>query len=56
MIPTPGTRRIRNLDVNLRSLDVHLTKAHLAEIDAVFPANAATGLRYPALMMGFVGR
>ncbi len=56
IIPIPGTRRIRNLDENLRSLDVRLTKEDLAEIDAVFPANAAAGLRYPALMMGFVGR
>ncbi|HET7536413.1 MAG TPA: aldo/keto reductase [Candidatus Didemnitutus sp.] len=56
IIPIPGTRRIRNLDENLGALDIRLSQADFAEIEAVFPASAVAGLRYPALMMGFVGR
>jgi aryl-alcohol dehydrogenase-like predicted oxidoreductase len=56
IIPIPGTRRIRNLDDNLGALDVRLSADDLAEIEAVFPPNAAAGLRYPAQMMSFVGR
>jgi aryl-alcohol dehydrogenase-like predicted oxidoreductase len=55
IVPIPGTRRIRNLDDNLGGLDVTLTKADLAEIDAAFPPDAATGARYPDRMMKLVG-
>jgi aryl-alcohol dehydrogenase-like predicted oxidoreductase len=56
LVPIPGTRRIRNLDDNLGSLDVRLTAAELAEIDAAFPPDAAAGARYPDKMMKLVGR
>jgi aryl-alcohol dehydrogenase-like predicted oxidoreductase len=56
IVPIPGTRRIHNLDDNLRSLDVALTKSDLAEIDTAFPSDAAAGARYPDAMMKLVGR
>jgi aryl-alcohol dehydrogenase-like predicted oxidoreductase len=53
-VPIPGTRRIRNLDENLGALDVNLSSAELAEIDAVFPASAVAGARYAEAMMRMV--
>ena len=54
MVPIPGTRRARNLDENLGALEVGLSSAELAEIDAVFPAAAIAGARYPEAMMRMV--
>jgi aryl-alcohol dehydrogenase-like predicted oxidoreductase len=56
IVPIPGTRRIRNLDENLGALDVTLSPAELAEINAIFPADAVAGARYPAVMMALVDR
>jgi aryl-alcohol dehydrogenase-like predicted oxidoreductase len=55
IVPIPGTRRSRNLDENLGSLAVTLTREDLAEIDAAFPPDAAAGARYPDRMMKLVG-
>jgi aryl-alcohol dehydrogenase-like predicted oxidoreductase len=52
LVPIPGTKRVKYLEENVRALDVRLTPEHLAEIDAIFPAGAAAGLRYPAAAMG----
>jgi aryl-alcohol dehydrogenase-like predicted oxidoreductase len=54
LVPIPGTRRIRNLDENLGALEVGLSSAELAEIDAVFPASAVAGPRYAEAMMRMV--
>jgi aryl-alcohol dehydrogenase-like predicted oxidoreductase len=51
VVPIPGTRRARNLDDNLGALDVKLSAAELAEIDAVFPPNVSSGARYVEPMM-----
>lgn len=56
IIPIPGTKRRRYLDENLDATTVSLTPGDLAQLEAVFPANAAAGLRYPAAMMSAVGR
>lgn len=56
IVPIPGTKRRSYLDENLGALDVVLTPADLAQIEAIFPRNAATGLRYPVAMMGALGR
>jgi aryl-alcohol dehydrogenase-like predicted oxidoreductase len=56
IIPIPGTRRIRNLDENLGSLDVALTAADLAAIEAAFPTDSVAGERYPERMMKLVGK
>ncbi len=56
IVPIPGTKRRAFLDENLGALDITLSAAELTQIDAIFPKNAAAGLRYPALMMSAVGR
>ncbi|MBI3884121.1 MAG: aldo/keto reductase [Opitutae bacterium] len=56
IVPIPGTRRAKNLDENLGALDVVLSAAELAEINAIFPAGAVAGARYPANMAALVSR
>lgn len=54
LIPIPGTTRQTHLMENLAALDIVLTKADLESIEAVFPRNAASGLRYPEASFKFV--
>ena len=54
LVPIPGTKRRSYLDENIGALDVTLTAAELAEIDAVFPRDAVAGDRYPPNMMRLV--
>ena len=46
VVPIPGTKRVKYLEENAGALDVTLTAADLATIDATFPINAASGERY----------
>jgi aryl-alcohol dehydrogenase-like predicted oxidoreductase len=46
VLAIPGTRKRSRLDENLGALDVRLTAADLAAIDAVFPPDAVSGGRY----------
>ncbi|WP_395649916.1 aldo/keto reductase [Brevundimonas sp.] len=46
LVPIPGTRRIATLEDNAAAADVVLTSEDLAEIEAVFPRDAASGHRY----------
>ncbi len=52
LVPIPGARRRKHLEDNAGAIDVTLTPAERAEIDAAFPPEAATGTRYAAAMMG----
>jgi aryl-alcohol dehydrogenase-like predicted oxidoreductase len=55
IVPIPGTKRISYLEQNLSALDVALSAADLAALDAVTPAGtAAAGDRYQAAMMGYL--
>ncbi len=56
IIPIPGTKHRKYLQENLGALAVALTAGEVAEINAFFPAGAATGTRYPAATMGAIGR
>ena len=56
IVPIPGTKRRKYLEENLGAEHVQLSTQELAEIDAVFPLGSAEGERYPANMMGSVGR
>ncbi|MHB1895774.1 MAG: aldo/keto reductase [Metallibacterium sp.] len=51
IVPIPGTRKLARLEENIGALDVSLDAAELARIDALFPQDAASGLRYPEAMM-----
>ncbi len=56
LVPIPGTKRRRYLEENLGAVDVRLSEDELARIEAIFPADAAAGTRYPEAMMGTVNR
>ncbi len=56
VVPIPGTKRRKYLEENLGALDVELSAADLARIEAIFPVGAAIGLRYPAAAMSSLGR
>ena len=46
VVPIPGTRRIANLEENVVAVDVTLTPAELASIEAAAPVGVAAGERY----------
>ncbi|KMN31407.1 aldo/keto reductase [Chromobacterium sp. LK1] len=56
IVAIPGARRQRNLDDNLGALELSLSPAELAAIDAVFPPDAVSGLRYAETVMAMVQR
>ena len=56
LVPIPGTKRIKYLEENLGALEVGLDADDLARIEAIFPADAAAGMRYPEAMMGALNR
>jgi aryl-alcohol dehydrogenase-like predicted oxidoreductase len=47
VVPIPGTKRRSYLEENVAALQVALSAADLAAIEAVFPAGAEAGNRYP---------
>lgn len=51
IVAIPGTKRRKYLNDNLGALDVVLTPADLQRIEEVAPADAFSGLRYPAESM-----
>lgn len=51
LIPIPGTKRRKYLDENVGALDIVLSSAERAQIDAIFPADAVVGGRYPEQVM-----
>ena len=56
VVPIPGTKRRKYLEENAGAVDINLDKHQLMELDAIFPQGAASGMRYPEAMMGFVNR
>jgi aryl-alcohol dehydrogenase-like predicted oxidoreductase len=55
IVPIPGTKRVATLEENIGALDVSLSAVELAQIDAIFPPDAAVGDRYQASMMKMLG-
>ncbi|WP_045758892.1 aldo/keto reductase [Xanthomonas albilineans] len=51
LVPIPGTKRLAYLEENLGALQVTLDAEELAQIETIFPADAAAGTRYPTAMM-----
>lgn len=47
IVPIPGTRKISRLEENLASLDITLSAADLAALDAAAPIGVTAGDRYP---------
>ena len=56
LVPIPGTRRIATLEDNAAAADVVLTPEDLAEIEAVFPRDAASGHRYAEVARSALNR
>jgi len=56
LVPIPGTKRRRYLEENIGALDISLSPEGLKAIDAIFPPDAAAGLRYPETMMQSVNK
>ncbi len=54
IIPIPGTKRRKYLEENTGALQVQLTGDDVRRINEVAPKGAASGLRYPELMMKMV--
>jgi aryl-alcohol dehydrogenase-like predicted oxidoreductase len=48
VVAIPGTRRLDRVRENIGALDVTLSAADIARIDAAVPKGAAAGTRYPA--------
>lgn len=56
IVPIPGTRRSRYLQENIQAADLKLTEKEIADIEAIFRADAVKGNRYPdAGMAGING-
>ena len=51
IVPIPGTKRTRYAEENVAAVDLALTSAEIAALDAAFPIGAAAGTRYPAASM-----
>ena len=49
IVPIPGTKRLKYLDENIDALNVTLSPADLAQLDAIAPKGAAQGDRYPSM-------
>ena len=56
IVPIPGTKRRKYLEQNAAAANVVLTDEEAARMDAIFPLDAAAGLRYPKEMMASVNR
>jgi aryl-alcohol dehydrogenase-like predicted oxidoreductase len=56
MVPIPGTKHVRYLEENVGATEVSLSADDLARIEAVFPAGAAAGERYPEAGLRTVNR
>ncbi|MDQ8698875.1 aldo/keto reductase [Hyphomicrobium sp. LHD-15] len=54
IVPLFGTKRRTYLDQNANAVNVALSAKELADIEAAFPAGAASGTRYPEAMMNVV--
>jgi aryl-alcohol dehydrogenase-like predicted oxidoreductase len=54
VVPLFGTKRRKYLEENASAVNITLSKAELAAIEAAFPKGAASGLRYPETMMRVV--
>ncbi|HSU26688.1 MAG TPA: aldo/keto reductase [Pyrinomonadaceae bacterium] len=51
IVPIPGTKRRKYLELNAAAADVILSQEDLARIEDVFPKDSAVGSRYPEAMM-----
>ena len=56
IVPIPGTKRRTYLESNAAAADIELTSREVNQLDAAFPADAATGERYVPEMMRWLDK
>lgn len=56
IVPIPGTKRRKYLELNVAATDLKLTPEDLARIERAMPAGAAAGTRYAAPQMAALNR
>ncbi|MBV1702690.1 MAG: aldo/keto reductase [Hyphomicrobiales bacterium] len=56
VVPIPGTTKLARLEENLKSAEIEMTKAELANIESAAAAIQIEGERYPVQLMATVGR
>jgi aryl-alcohol dehydrogenase-like predicted oxidoreductase len=56
IVPIPGTKRRKYLELNVAAVDLKLTPEDLARIERAMPAGAAAGTRYAAPQMAALNR
>jgi aryl-alcohol dehydrogenase-like predicted oxidoreductase len=56
VVPIPGTKRRAYLEEDVAALDIHLTGAHLKELESAVPEKEVVGDRYSAQAMQAVDR
>lgn len=56
IVPIPGTKKRSRLEENVGALEVQITAADRARIDAILPPGAAAGTRYAAPQMQALNR
>ena len=54
IIPIPGTKRQKYLEANAAAVDIAMTPAEVAALDAAFPIGSAAGERYPPASMALL--
>lgn len=55
IVPIPGTKRRTWLEQNVAAVDLSLSAAEIAALQAAFPRDAAAGLRYPEFQLRKLG-
>jgi aryl-alcohol dehydrogenase-like predicted oxidoreductase len=56
IVPIPGAKSRGHLEENVKALEIELTPEDLARLEAIVPAGAARGDRYPERQMKRVNR
>jgi aryl-alcohol dehydrogenase-like predicted oxidoreductase len=51
IFPIPGTKRVKYLEENVKSVNIDWSEEDLEQIEEVFPKDAAAGTRYPEAFM-----
>jgi len=54
IVPIPGTKRRKYLELNAAAVDLELTKQLLDELNDIFPPDAAAGDRYVPAVKAYV--
>ena len=54
IIPIPGTKQRKYLEENAAAVSIKLSQAELAALEAIFPAEAPAGSRYPEAVMAML--